>query len=70
MRAERALRRYNALLDAVTMSVATLLTKKSVAEAVPIALAYIGEAVKESRIVVMERTLAPDGRHRHRVAFE
>ena len=70
VRAEQALRRYNALLDAMTMSVATLLTKKSLAEAVPIALAHIGEAVEDVRILIIERMEEPDGRHRHRVAYE
>ncbi len=70
VRAEQALRRYNALLDAMTMSVATLLTKKSVAEAVPLALAYIGNAVEQFRILIIERLHGSDGRQRHRVDFE
>ena len=44
VKAEAEMRRYNALLDAVTQSVATLLTKNLVAEAVPLALAHIGKS--------------------------
>ena len=68
--AEKTLQRYNALLDAVTKSVATLLTEKSVAEAVPIALGYIGEAIKEFHIIVVQRVRQPDGVPRLKVAFE
>lgn len=52
---ETELRRYNALLDALTQSVATLLTENSVAEAVPIALAYLGKATDEHRVLVFQR---------------
>lgn len=53
---EIELRHYNVLLDAVTQSVATLLTQSSVAEAVPIALAHLGKVMGEHRILVFQRS--------------
>ncbi len=60
---EAELRRYNSLLDAVTQSVATLLTKSTVAEAVAIALAYIGKSTGEHRILIFQCPKQYDGRY-------